>query len=279
MTRLATQRPLLRTRRTPARRTPARRARARRAEPCSNARGFTFVELMVAIALGLFLIGGLLTLVQAMRRTNTNQSGLSQLQDNERMAMQLITDVVQSTGYFTSPLTNTANSQFLVGTYGPAAFNTGQALLGNHTAGVPDIITNRYQTAGTNVGDNAINCTGNPSATPASFVNQITVNTTTDYLTCTVWVNANQPVSVALVPGITAMSVLYGVESGNGVATNSVDAYLTADLVTSSNLWPQVRSVQVTLTFQNPMSAQPGQPPTVNFIRNIAVMYKTGVSS
>ena len=45
-------------------------------------RGFTLIELMVAILIGLFLIGGLLTLVQAMKRTSTMQSGLSQLQDN-----------------------------------------------------------------------------------------------------------------------------------------------------------------------------------------------------
>ena len=253
--------------------------RLQRGKPVHAARGFTFVEIMVAIALGLFLIGGLLTLVQAMRRTATNQSGMSQLQDNERMAMQLITDVVQSTGYYTNPLINSAPASFLVGTYGPANFTSGQALVGNYTVGVPDIVTNRYQTAGTTVGDNAINCTGNSSATPASFVNQITVNTATNYLTCTVWVNANQPITVSLVPGITGMSILYGVESGNGVASNSVDAYLTADLVTAGNYWPQVRSVQVTLTFLNPMSAQPGQPPTVNFVRNIAVMYKTGVST
>jgi type IV pilus assembly protein PilW len=253
--------------------------RLQRRQPVRAARGFTFVEIMVAIALGLFLIGGLLTLVQAMRRTATNQSGMSQLQDNERMAMQLITDVVQSTGYYTSPLTNSPTSAFLVGAYGPASFTSGQALLGNYTAGVPDIITNRYQTAGTAVGDNAINCTGNSSATPAGFVNQMTVNTASNYLTCTVWVNANNPVTVALVPGVTNMAILYGVESGNGVATNSVDAYLTADLVTAGNYWPQVRSVQVTLTFVNPMAAQPGQPPTVNFVRSIAVMYKTGVST
>jgi type IV pilus assembly protein PilW len=256
-------------------RRPQRRKQAR------AARGFTFVEIMVAIALGLFLIGGLLTLVQAMRRTATNQSGLSQLQDNERMAMQLITDVVQSTGYFTNPLVNTAASSFVIGTYGPATFTYGgQALLGNYTAGIPDVITNRYQTAGTAVGDNAINCTGNASNTPASFVNQITVDPASNSLTCTLWINNNQQPTVALVPGITGMSVLYGVESGNGMATNSVDTYLTADLVTAGNFWPQVRSVQVTLTFVNPMFGQPGQTsPTVTFTRNIAVMYKTGVST
>jgi type IV pilus assembly protein PilW len=253
--------------------------RLQRRKPARAARGFTFVEIMVALALGLFLIGGLLTLVQAMRRTSTNQSGLSQLQDNERMAMQLITDVVQSTGYYTSPLTNSAATAFLGGTYGPATFISAQALLGIHTAGVPDTITNRYQTAGTTAGDNAINCTGNSSAAPATFVNQITVNTASNYLTCTVWLNGAQQPPVSLVPGITNMTIQYGVESGNGVASNSVDTYLTADLVTAGTYWPQVRSVQVTLTFVNPMAAQPGQPATVNFSRTIAVMYKTGVAT
>jgi type IV pilus assembly protein PilW len=63
------------------------------------------------------------------------------------------------------------------------------------------------------------------------------------------------------------------------VSSNSVDAYLNATAVTGLNLWPSVRSVQVTLTFVNPMAAQPGQPATVTFTRNIAVMYKTGVAT
>ena len=61
-------------------------------------RGFTLIELMIALLIALFLIGGLLTLVQAMKSTSISQSGMSQLQDNERMAMTLMTDVIQSTG-------------------------------------------------------------------------------------------------------------------------------------------------------------------------------------
>jgi type IV pilus assembly protein PilW len=238
------------------------------------ARGFTLVEIMIAVALGLFLIGGLLTLVQAMHRTSTNQNGMSQLQDNERMAMQLITDVVQSTGYFTNPVTNTAAGEFPAFTYGPAIFTfSGQALVGN--IGAPDIITVRYETAGTNVGDNAINCTGNASALPAKFVNQITV--VNNYLTCTLWLNGVQQNPVSLVPGITNMQVLYGVQTGQGAATNSADTYLDAAGVTAGNYWNAVKSVQVTLTFTNPMATQPGQPANVQFMRVIDVMSKTGV--
>lgn len=253
--------------------------RQRRSSPARAARGFTFVELMIAIALGLFLLGGLLTLVQAMRRTNTNQTGLSQLQDNERMAMQLITDVVQSTGYFTNPLVNTAASSFPVAAYGPASFTyPGQALVG--TSGAPDLITTRFMTAGTNAlptPDNVINCTGGSSPTPASFVNQLTI--ANNYLTCTLWVNNAPPVVVQLVPGITNMQILYGVQTGNGAASNSVDTYLNAAAITAGNYWSQVKSVQVTLTFENPMFGQPSQPQFVNFTRTIAVMNKTGVTT
>jgi len=251
----------------------SRLQRQRRRSAGRSARGFTFVEIMIAIALGLFLIGGLLTLVQAMRRTATNQSGLSQLQDNERMAMQLITDVVQSTGYFTNPVINTAAGEFPAFTYGPAVFSSGQALVGN--VGAPDTITTRYETAGTNVGDNAINCTGNSSSLPAQWVNQITV--TNNYLTCTLWVNGAAQPFVALVPGITNMTVLYGVQTGQGAASNSADTYLDAAGVTAGNYWSAVKSVQVTLTFINPMATQPGQLPTVQFMRTIDVMNKTGV--
>jgi type IV pilus assembly protein PilW len=249
-----------------------RSQRQRRPSPGRGARGFTFVEIMIAIALGLFLIGGLLTLVQAMRRTSTNQSGLSQLQDNERMAMQVITDVVQSTGYFANPVLYTAAGVFPApATYGPAAFTvSGQGLVGN--VGAPDIITVRYQTAGTGAGDNVIDCTGNASIAAASYVNQITV--ANNYLTCTLWVDNGQPTTVSLVPGITNMTVLYGVQTGNGAATNSADTYLNAAAVAN---WSAVKSVQVTLTFINPMAGQPGQGPTVQFMRTIDVMNRTGV--
>ncbi len=44
-------------------------------------RGFTLVELMVTVAIALFLLGGLFTIVQNVRKTNSNQQLLAQLQD------------------------------------------------------------------------------------------------------------------------------------------------------------------------------------------------------
>ncbi len=66
-------------------------------------RGFTLIELMIALLVGLFLLGALLTIVQANKQVFGNQNLLAQVQDNERMAMTMITDVVQSAGYFSNP--------------------------------------------------------------------------------------------------------------------------------------------------------------------------------
>ena len=112
-------------------------------------RGLTLIEMMIAILIGLFLTGGLLTLVQAMKRTSLNQSGLSQLQDNERMAMTLITDVIKSTGYYPNPVLNSQAASFPVKNYNANANFTfaGQSLVGTgaYAAG-SNVITSRYLT-------------------------------------------------------------------------------------------------------------------------------------
>src|SRR5262249_44388144 len=62
--------------------------------------GFTMVELMVALTIGLLVTVGILTLLSSMKRNSTAQTGLAQLQDNERIAMNLIADLVQTAGYY-----------------------------------------------------------------------------------------------------------------------------------------------------------------------------------
>jgi type IV pilus assembly protein PilW len=248
-------------------------------------RGFTLVELMIAILIGLFLVGGLLTLVQAMKRTNVSQSGLSQLQENERMAMTLITDVIQSTGYYTTPLTNTAAGAFPVTGSFTAA---GQALVGAGTYGSAapgHSITVRYQTFG---GDNIINCTGNTSTVAATFTNTFSIDANGN-LQCqlTVKVGATTTVNAAvpLIPGLYNMQIYYGVQSNTAVNTHSIDAYLDAPAVTAGTYWGSVKSVKITLTFLNPLyGTLQGQttvntPQYINFTRIIPVMSNTGVST
>ena len=251
-------------------------------------RGFTLIELMVAVLIGLFLIGGLLTLVQAMRRTSTMQGGLSQLQDNERMTTTLMTDVIQSSGYFPNPLVNSATTEFPVtGSFTVA----GQALVGTgaYGAAVPgDTITVRYATAG---GDGVINCSGGTSAVAATFTNTfsvdafgnlncvLTVNNGT-ITTTTIQLISGQIVNGALVSGVTDLQIYYGVQTNIAAANSSVDTYLDANGVIAGNYWGNVISVKLTLTYVNPLSGQAGQTTTtIPFTRVVDVMQKTGVTT
>jgi type IV pilus assembly protein PilW len=252
-------------------------------------RGFTLIELLVALLIGLFLIAGLLTLVQAMRRTFTMQTGLSQLQDNERMTTTLMTDVIQSTGYFPNPLVNSATTEFPV----TGSFTTaGQALVGSGAyAAVPpgDSITVRYATAG---GDNVINCAGGTSAVAATFTNTfsvdafgnlncaLSVNVSGTITNSTIQLISGQVVNGLVVSGVTDLQVYYGVQTNAAAPVGSVDTYLDANGVTAGNYWGNVISVKLTLTYVNPLSGLPGQvATTVPFTRVVDVMQKTGVTT
>ena len=240
-------------------------------------RGFTLVELMIALLIALFLIGGLVTLVGAMKITFANQNGLSQLQESERMAMTLMTDVIESTGYFPNPLINAATSSFPV----TGAFTfAGQALVGTGTYAdqTPggQTITVRYLTAGN---DNVINCTGNTSNVAASFVNTFSIDANGN-LNCTLILNGVAQAPIPLISGLNSMQIYYGVQTNAALSNNSVDTYLDANAVAAGNYWSNVKSVQITLTLVNPLSGQSGQTnvPFITFTRVIDVMYKNGVT-
>ena len=132
-------------------------------------RGFTLIEILIALLIGLFLLGALLTIVQANRTVFGNQNKLAQLQDGERMAMTMMADVIQSAGYFPDPTTNhpdhDADRHRTVrgGTIGL-----------RHLLGGPagDQISVRYMTAG---GDGILNCSG--QSNPIGGPNTLYVNT------------------------------------------------------------------------------------------------------
>src|SRR5258708_1475354 len=152
--------------------------------------GFTMIELMVALLIGLFLMGGLMMLLQNNRKAFSSQSALAQLQDSERLAMTMMTGVIQQAGYFTDPTINSpstalpaaaafsttlpAAAAFAAGA-GPAglAFAAGQGLTGATVAG-SDVISARYTTG---TGDGILNCSGgsNGSGANATYTNQFSV--------------------------------------------------------------------------------------------------------
>jgi type IV pilus assembly protein PilW len=231
---------------------------------------------MISVLIGLFLAGGLLTLVGAMKRTSMQQTGLSNLQDSERLVMTLLTDVIQSAGFFP----NVAG----VGSTTPAlafpavgSFASGQAIVGTGAYGDPapgNTISVRYASAGA---DNVINCTGGVNPTAATYINTFSV-LTSGVLQCVLTINGVAQPAVQLASGVSSMQIYYGVKT-NGTTTNSIDTYLDAASMTAA-YWPNVMSVKVLVKFINPLGGQPGQGAagsTISFERVVAVMQKTGV--
>ena len=261
---------------------------ARRVLPAARAdHGFTLVELMVTVAIALFLLGGLLTIVQNVRRTDINQRALSQLQDAERFALTVITDVVQGGGYFPDPVAWTPTSSLLQ----TGNWEAGQALSGTHAAAAPgDTLSVRFRTA---LNDGVILCDGSTNTAQGlthAFTNtfsvQLNANPALSGLYCQVdnlGASAAAP-GVLIVAGVVNMKVYYGVKRNFAASDFNVDTYLTADQMCSalvnpcgSDDWSNVSSVRVILTFTNPLAGQPGQPAQIQFERVIEVMGRAGV--
>jgi type IV pilus assembly protein PilW len=234
-------------------------------------RGLTLVEIMAAMAIALFLLGGLFTIVQNTKKTFVAQNNMAQLQDSERLAMTLIADVIQAAGYYPNP------SVYLptVLPAGGVWANIGQGVVGTTGGAAPgDTITARFMTAS---GDGIINCTGtsNVSGAPQLFTSKFSIDPLTQSLACSL----NGAASVPLVSGpsgINSMKILYGVKTDFTVNNGAVDSYLTSTQMSNAN-WANVIAVQIVLQFKNPMWGQPNQPQFITFQRVVDVMAQTGV--
>jgi type IV pilus assembly protein PilW len=240
-----------------------------------NQRGLTLIETAIAMTIALFLLAGVMTIVGGTRATADAQNKMAQLQDNERLAMGLMTDIVEAAGYFPNPVANTREGVLVPS----AAFlAAGQGIAGTFNAANPgDTINIRFATGGGVGGDGLINCTGlsNPAAAITLYENQFSVDAATGQLQCAL----NGAAAVPLVTGLQKMVILYGVNTKGGTQT-CADSYMTATEVTAGGAlgpyWNNVCSVKVTLVFVNPLKQGPA---TIQFTRVIAVMNTAGANT
>jgi type IV pilus assembly protein PilW len=248
-------------------------------------RGFTLIEILISLLIGVFLLAALLTIVQANRRVYGDQSQLAQLQDSERMALTLMTDVIQMAGYFPNPTQNTLDGSLIQS----GAFAQGQSISGTFSSTAPgDSISVRYMTAGS---DGILNCSGLSNSNAVGGATILYVNTfqvVNGQFVCTLTSSAAPtPVQYNLVSGVTNatttfgvtnLSILYGVKTNAGAAGNTVDTYLNASQVTAANDWNNVISVLIELTFTNPLytNGSTTQPKTIEIQRVVGVMNQLG---
>jgi type IV pilus assembly protein PilW len=217
-----------------------------------NQRGVSLVELMVAMVIGMFLVLGLGTMFVSMRQTFIARQGLSSLQDSERMAMTFLGAGIQGAGFYPMANPPAVTTQFPAVTN---SFASGQSIFGTVGAANTDTLSVRFVTAA--VGTNVQGCsTGLAASTAVTDVFSVAGGN----LVCTENGAVNN-----LVAGVAGMSVLYGVDTaGSGSVTQYVDA--------NSVTWSQVKTVSITLVFNNPLSGQAGQPATINVTRVVPYM-------
>ena len=123
-------------------------------------RGYTLTEVMEAITLAVFLLMGLFSILQQTRNTSNETTGLSQLQDDERVAMTILTDTIQQAGYTPSASGSLQNMFVADGTFA----NQGQLFVAGPGAVAGDRLTLRY-VLGAN--DTALTCLGTSNTGPA----------------------------------------------------------------------------------------------------------------
>jgi type IV pilus assembly protein PilW len=242
-----------------------------RHHPSVRQAGYSLIELLVAILIALFLIGGVIVVEQGIHRAYGDQSGIGQLQDEERFAMSMLTDVISSAGYYPNP-TSTSQVLALPSTGSPLNLQAGQSIYGpiTNSSAPHDSIYVRYMTAS---GDGIGLCDGTTNTSGANVTYTIHIYVSSNTLYCSVQAGANTPNVVPLVNGVTDMQIMYGVNTSG--TDNNVDTYIPVGTGTSNMTpayWTGVSSVMVTLTFLNPLYGQPGQQQTVTFHRVIGVM-------
>ena len=211
-------------------------------------RGFTLVELMVTIAIAMFLLGGLVTIVQNVRTSYNQQQALVQLQDQQRFAITLLTDVIQSGGYYDDPTHDTIASAL------PAdagnGFAQGQAFAGAQGGAAPaagDTISVRFRAAR---GDGIINCTGGSNTSVAP--NQVYTNTFSVSPAGQLQCQVNGAAAVPLVSGVANLQVFYGVKRTLPATDYNVDTYAQANAMQAVD-WSNVSSVRIRVSFANPL--------------------------
>lgn len=220
--------------------------------------GFSLIELMIAVGIGLFLLAGMLAIIFTLRNSFTTQDNVSRVQESQRFALTVLDTTVRATGYFTNPTTTTATTALpAAATANPdgTKFAVAQVITGTAgTSPASDTLNVRFQTA---TGDGLMDCLGdtNTTGSPVVWSNSFAVDATNRQLTCAVSVNGGTPGTPSvLVDNVSSMTVLYGVDTdGDG----SVDTYMPFASVASTMT---VLSVKISIVLMDLVNSTPTSP-------------------
>ncbi len=221
-------------------------------KPFHTERGMTLIELLVAMALGLFLMAAVVQVFLGSQRSATLLQAQMHMQENARFGFEFLAKNLRMAGYKSDIVNVSLFSTHWRGPEYPAdavfaqeAIVSGESDTGG-VAGTADILHIRTQGQDPEI----LDCSG--AIIPDGIWVQQTfrLNDANNWLECLV--NGANPVT--LVEGIEDIQLLYGV---NTDAMNAYQAseYMDAGAVTAANAWKDVVAVKVAL-----LSASDGAP-------------------
>lgn len=182
-------------------------------------RGFTLVEILVSLVIGLFLTAGLIQLLLGNRQTYRVLDNLSELQENGRFAVDMLSRHIRMAGFRTDWQTPIAM---------PVEGVDG-------TSGAADQFTVRYESTTDCVG-------GTVTSTPPIAVNTFSLATSDGLLNLRCTGNGGGGATQPMVMGVEDMQIQYGLDSDGDGAAN----YYTSNPPTTTNV-AQYVSVRVQL--------------------------------
>ena len=222
--------------------------------------GFSFIELLIALAIGLFLLAGIATSYATSKGSSIKRDQFSVLEDNGRLALEIISRVVEHTGYSPGGLTITP---FITA---PSDVVSDTCPDGTGTQNVID--TSIFSATTDNAGGDTLSviyqadnnmftdCTGgvlpagcrlspipgiNAIPEASKIYNTFVRNTVTDTLECA---GSRYGLKQVIAEGVENIQYLYGIDTINDSVVK-VDRYVNASNV--AGRWSDVVSIQIAI--------------------------------
>jgi type IV pilus assembly protein PilW len=100
-----------------------------------SSRGFSLVEMMVAIVIGLILLAGVSSVMVSTKRTYNTQDSLGRLQENARIAMVILERSLRNAGYIGCNINPSNITSVIDSSSDPYSFNLTNLLEGSESGG------------------------------------------------------------------------------------------------------------------------------------------------
>jgi type IV pilus assembly protein PilW len=196
--------------------------------------GFSLIEVMVAMAVGIILLGAVSYLFVGSRQLNRTQSDTAQLQESGRYAMDILGRAIRQAGA-------RKQSDVLGDEYAPVL---NAVTVTNGTSPAADMISVSYFTSTAN----EIDCNGNAVAIDTRITYVFAVDTTNFQLTC----SNGAATAVPIVEGVENMQILVGIDNNSDLV---IDGYVTGNNVPArsglQNYQTNVSAISVSLLMRS----------------------------